>query len=239
MDEPVMKQIRYRFYKEIRYSGKDYLKKLFDTLLQHSLTTGKTIIIDKNIRLERIGQNTQWKIDFTNYLTQQCRSSYEWLNHLRLSRLRALGLLTLRNHLNQQMIKQRRSEINQRLQQEVTNGLEKKQFGHKVNLSGKHGGLPQNVRKRNKLLAEYYNLESFRNEHIDPKDPLFEIDFSAVQAETPQEPVSLAEQRIQNVINELSCLQSYSYANKIFEQRGGKCRPTDDNFGLFICFNSL
>ena len=217
LDEQLLKQIRYRFYREIRYSGKDYLRKLFDTLLQHSLATGKTIIIDKNIRLERIGQNTQWKIDFANYLTQQCRSSYEWLNHLRSGRLRALGLLTLRNHLNQQMIKQRRSEINTRLQEEVANRLEKEKSGRK----GASGRKRVSVHMlKNTLLAEYYDLRNAGIEQMGLKKS--EINFPPTQTEEAQRPVSLAEQRVQNVINELSCLQSFKYANQIFEQRGGR-----------------
>lgn len=221
LDEQLLRAIRFRFFKEIRYSGKDYLEKLFDTLLLHSLTTGKTIIIDKHIRFERIGQNTQWKIDFTNYLTTNCRASYEWLNHLRLSRLRALGLLTLRNHLNQQMIKQRRSEINQRLQQEVTNRLEKEQQS-----SGRHRGRRTGLaERRDKLLAEYYDLESFRMQQIALNERKFDIDLPAVQPdELPpeQQQSSAAGQRVQNVINELSCLQNWRYANQIFNLRGGR-----------------
>lgn len=216
LDEQLLRAIRFRFYKEIRYSGKDYLEKLFDTLLLHSLTTGKTIIIDKHIRLERIGQNTQWKIDFTNHLTTYCRSSYEWLNHLRLSRLRALGLLTLRNHLNQQMIKQRRSEINQRLQREVANRLEKEQQ------TSRHRGKRTSLAsRRGKLLAEYYELESFRMQQLNERK--FDVDLAAVQPDELQPPQgSPAEQRIQNAINELSCLQNWRYANQIFNLRGGR-----------------
>ena len=217
LDEQLLRQIRYRFYKEIRYNGKDYLKKLFDMLLQHSLTTGKTIIIDKNIRLERIGQNTQWKIDFTNYLTQKCRSSYEWLNHLRSSRLRELGLLTLRNYLNQQMIKQRRSELNHRLQQEVANRLQQEQQSRQA---GKRASLPLG-RRKNKLLADYYNLESVRNEQTDLRK--FELDSPVPQPEEPQQSGCVTELRIQNVIDELSCFQSFKYANEIFQQTGGRC----------------
>lgn len=216
LGERVLKQIRYRFYKEIRYSGKDYSKKLFNALLEHSLATGKTIIIDKNVRLERIGQNTQWKIDFTNFLTQNCKSSYEWLNHMRLGKLRELGLLTLRNHLNQQMIKQRRSEINNRLQQEVQNHLDKNQKVKKI--SHKRNQPDGQIAKH---LRNLENLDNHFNNLKDSKEILNEIDYSIAYPDELQQ-LSVTEQKVQNVINELGCLQSFRYTNQFLDFRTGK-----------------
>jgi len=200
--------VRNRFYKRIRYSGKDYSKKLFNALLEHSLSTGKTIIIDKNIRLERIGQNTQWKIDFTNFLVHNCRASYGWLNHIRLGKLRELGLLTLRNHLNQQMIRQRRTEINSRLQQEVQNHLDKNQQKKKVN-SKRTNRLNNNVQEKYK-----------QNQSSKKINDLDEFDYSIVYPEEVQ--LNMAEQKVQNVLNELSCLENFRYVNQFLDFRGGE-----------------
>jgi len=211
--EHILKELKFRFYKQIRYSGKDYSKKLFNALLEHSLTSGKTIIIDKNIKLERIGQNTQWKIDLTNFLIQHCSASYEWLNHIRLGRLRELGLLTLRNHLNQQMIKQRRSEINNLLQQEVQKHLDKDQLTKKK----------RSHRQDVQIVGNLQNLEKL-NKHINmvrnAREVADEIDFSIVYSDEPL--LNLGEQKLQSVINELSCLQSSKYANQMLDFRGGK-----------------
>lgn len=220
LGESILQQIRYRFYKQIRYSGKDYSKKLFNALFEHSLSTGKTIIIDKNIKLERVGQSTQWKIDFTNFLLYNCKSSYEWLNHIRLSKLRQLGLLTLRNHLNQQMIKKRRTEINSRLQREVQNHLDKNLVNEK-----KMHHKPSNQQDV-QIFQDLKNLERLSGQinMKSTKEILEEIDFSVFYHEETQ--LNLSEQKVQNAINELSCLQSSKYANASLDFRGSKLWST-------------
>ena len=170
-------------------------------MLGHSLTTGKTIIIDKNIKLERIGRNTQWKIDFTNYIQQHFGSSYEWLNHMRLSKLREFGLLILRNHLNQQMIRQFRTEINHRLQQAVQSHLDEEL---RAKTMTKNKFKVQNKRQQ--------KTSTLQTNLVKQKD---EIDYSMLNSE------DFNEQKVQNVINELNCLQSLKNANQLFEFRGG------------------
>lgn len=188
---------------------------MFNALLDHSLATGKTIIIDKNIKLERIGQNTQWKIDLTNYLFQNFKSSYEWLNHVRLSRLREFGLLTLRNHLNQQMIKQCRAEINNLLQQEVQNQLGKEQ--QLKNKSKRTSSKFNEVQNLKNLLNLNNYLQNLKNEN-----DLDEINYSILMQPSEEPQLNLVEQKFQNVINELDCLQNFKFTNQFIGLRGGK-----------------
>lgn len=131
---------------------------------------------------------------------------------MQLNALRELGLLTLRNHLNQQMIIQQRDKINSRLQREVQARLEKDQQTElkKIKLIKNKSRLPSlNTATNNKKRKKFKNfkrLESAPNGK--EKD---ELDNYSPQSEADQ--LNLEEQNFKEALIELACLRNFNYVN--------------------------
>ena len=102
---------------------REYTQRLTDSLIQKSLKNGRLCLLQPRKRLQRLGEQSEWRFALSVWLERKAGASYEWMNRLSSAEMQRMQLITLRNCLNQRKVMKQRQELNQRIAQEVRQRL--------------------------------------------------------------------------------------------------------------------